>query len=194
MFPHRGNAEGDVFFQRNAEFFGSLDYVFAVDAARKGFVLQAFLHGTCFQIKDTFRWANIRAGGDEACELVASEEGVFESGLPRNVAVVGVRQDGADHFLGIAKLAEDSGTFGGVLAVGRVVAVGPALVVEVMEERGESPTLLILALLAGVGTDAGFDSKHMLAEGLGLSVLAEQFPGIVTCRHAGSSAELNCYW
>jgi hypothetical protein len=39
-----------------------------------------------------------------------------------------------------------------------------ALVVEVVQEPGEPPQLLVLAVLDGVGAHAGLDRKHVAAE------------------------------
>ena len=50
-----------------------------------------------------------------------------------------MREDSTDEFFAVAVLAKDFGAFGGMLAVGGVVVVGPALVVEVVEERGKGP-------------------------------------------------------
>ena len=67
---------------------------------------------------------------------------------------------------------------------GDVVVVGPALVIEIVEERGKTPKLFIGALLARVSADTGFDGEHVLAEALGYGKFAEQFPCIVTSGHA----------
>src|SRR6266849_3667910 len=89
----------------------------------------------------------------------------------------------ADVFLRVAFLAKNLGTFGGVLLVRGVGFVGPALVVEVMEQRGDSPELLIGGVLAGIGADASFHRQHVLAEALGLGVFAQKLPGVLSCGH-----------
>jgi hypothetical protein len=98
-----------------------------------------------------------------------------------------VREDGADDFLGVAALAEDFCAFGGMLLVGRVFAVRPALVVEVMQQRRDAPELFVSAGFAGVGADAGFDGEHVFAQAFGSGVFAEKFPGVIACRHAALS-------
>jgi hypothetical protein len=179
-----GDAEGDVVFEGDAQFFGAFADVFAAYAFGEGFVFEAALHGIHFQIEDALRGAHVGAGGEEAGEFVAGEEGVLERGLTGDVAVVGVGENGADDLLGIALLAKDPGAFGGVLLVRGVGFVGPAFVVEVVKEGGESPKVFISAVLAGVGADAGFDRQHVFAEAFGLGVLTKQFPGIIARRHS----------
>jgi hypothetical protein len=52
-----------------------------------------------------------------------------------------------------------------------------------VKQACEAPGVLVFAELAGVGADAGFNGEHMLAKALGLSVLTEEMPSIVACRH-----------
>jgi hypothetical protein len=157
LFAEGGDAEGDMVFERDAQLFGAFADVVAADAFGEGLVFHAAFDGIHFQVEDALRRANVGAGGEKAGQFVAGEEGVLEGRLARHVAIVGVGEDGADDFLGIALLAKDSGAFGGVLFVRGVGFVGPALVVEVVQKGGESPKVFIGALLAGVGADAGFD-------------------------------------
>jgi hypothetical protein len=180
------DAEGDVVVEGKVEFGSALDDVFAGDAAGEGFVFHAFFYGTGFEIEDGFGGADKGAGDEEAGEFVAGEEGVFEGSLARRVAIAGMGEDGADDFFGVAVFAEDLGAFGGVLAVGGVVGVGPALVVEVMENGGEAPGIFVGAVFAGIGAHAGFDGEHVFAEGFGLGEFADKFPGVVAGGHWGS--------
>ena len=92
MFAQCLDAEGDVLVKRNAEFGCAFDDVFAIDAAGEGFILHAFFHRTDFQIKNAFRGAHIGAGGKEAGEFVAREEGVFEERFARHAAIIGKRR------------------------------------------------------------------------------------------------------
>ncbi len=147
----------------------------------------AALHRIHFQIEDALRGANVGASGEKAGQLVAGEEGVLERGLAGDVAVVCVGEDGADDFLGVALLAKDFGAFGGVLFVRSVRFVGPALVVEVVEQSGDAPEFLVRAVLAGIGADAGFHGQHVLAEALGLRVFAQELPGVFACGHGFGS-------
>jgi hypothetical protein len=66
ILAHGCDAEGDVLFERDAEFFGAFADVVAVDATGEGFVFQALFHGVGFQVENAFRWANVGAGGEEA--------------------------------------------------------------------------------------------------------------------------------
>jgi hypothetical protein len=163
LFAHGGDAEGDVLVERDVQFLGTLEHVFAADGAGEGFVLHALFDGADFQVQDAFGGTNISAGGEKPGELVASEEGVFELGFASDASVIGVGEDGANEFGGIAVFAEDFGAFRGMLTIGRVVIVGPAFVVEVVQERGEGPEVLVGAEFAGIGADAGFDSEHVFA-------------------------------
>jgi len=129
-----------VLFERDAEFFGAFAHVFAAHAFGEGLIFQAALYGVDFEIEDAFRGADVRAGSEKAGEFVASEEGVLEGCLARYAGIIGVREDGADDFFGIAALAENFGAFRGMLFVGGVLVVGPALVIEVVEEGGEVTT------------------------------------------------------
>ena len=184
LFAHGGDAEGDVLVERDVEFFGALAHVFAADGAGEGFVLHALFNRANFQVEDAFGGTNVSAGSEKAGEFVAGEKGVFEMRFASDAGVIGVGKDGANQFGGIAMFAEDFGAFGGMLTVGRVVIVGPALVIEVVEKRGERPELFVGAEFTGISADTGFDRKHVFAEGFGLGVFAEESPGVVTSWHA----------
>jgi len=54
-----------------------------------------------------------------------------------------------------------------------VLLIGPALVIEIVEQGGEAPGFFVGTGFAGVGADAGFDGKHMFAEAFGSGVLTE---------------------
>ena len=183
MLAHGGDAQGDVLVEGNAELFGAFYYILAVDAAGEGFVFHAFFDRADLEVENAFRRPDIGTSGEEAGEFVAGKEGVLELGLAGNVAVIGVGEDGADRFFTVPVLPEDFGAFGGVFAVGGMVVVGPALVVEVVKQGSEAPGALVFAELAGIGADAGFDGEHVLAKAFGLCVLTEEIPGIVACRH-----------
>jgi hypothetical protein len=178
-----GDAEADVLFEGDAQLFGAFADVVAVDAFGEGFVFETAFDGIHFQIEDAFRGANVGAGGEKAGKFVAGEEGVLEGGLAGHVAIVGVREDGADNFLGVALLAKDFSAFGGMLFVGGVRFVGPTLIVKVVEQSGDAPELFVGAVLAGVSSDASLNGQHVLAETFGWRVLAQELPGVFACRH-----------
>ena len=101
-----------------------------------------------------------------------------------NAGIIGMRENGADDFFGVAQLAEDFCAIGRMLLVGGVGVVGPAFVIEIVEQGSEAPKFFVGAVFAGVGADAGFDGEHVFAQAFGSGVLAEKFPGVVACRHA----------
>src|ERR1700680_1034066 len=104
--------------------------------------------------------------------------------LPRHVAVIRVRKDRPHNLLGVASLAQNLGAFCRMLLILRMSLVGPALIVEIVQQRRKSPSLFISALLPGISANASFHRQHMLAQTLRLRVLAKQFPGIIARRHS----------
>src|SRR5208337_2551946 len=107
----------------------------------------------------------------------------------RHAAIIGVRKNGADHLFGIVMRAKDVGAFRGMLAIGSMAAVGPAFVVEIMEQRDDAPEFLIGVVLLGVSADAGFHGQHVLAKAFGLRVFAQEIPGVFTRRHEGKTSD-----
>jgi hypothetical protein len=61
-------------------------------------------------------------------------------------------------FLGIAALAENLRALVGVLLCCVMLGIGPALVVEIVEQAGQAPGVLVASELLGVGANAGLDS------------------------------------
>ena len=59
---------------------------------------------------------------------------------------------------------------------GMVLLIGPALVVEIVQQRGEAPKLLVGGGLAGVSAHASFDGERVLAQIFVGGVFAEQGP------------------
>lgn len=161
LLAHRGDAKGDVLIERDAEFFSAFHNVLATHTAGESLIFHALSHGANFEIENALRRTNIGAGCEKTGEFVTSEKRVLERSLPRDAGVIGVRENGADEFFAVAVFAKDFGAFGGVFAVGRVVVVGPAFVVEIVQESGEAPEIFIGAVFAGVGADTGFDGEHV---------------------------------
>jgi len=104
-------------------------------------------------------WFDQGAGGDESCELVAGEESFFHGGVARYAGVLGVGHDGAADFVGVAAFFQDFVAFVGMFFRG-----GIFLVIEIMDQSDDSPKILILAKLFGVGAHAGFDGEGMFAQ------------------------------
>jgi hypothetical protein len=111
---------------------------------------------------------------DEPGELVAGEERLLEGSVPRHGEVLCVGEDRFDQLLGIALVTQKRSTVLRVLVEGRV-----HLVVEVVEERGDAPELLVLVEAPGVPADGGLDGEGVAPERLALRVLREGFPGLL---------------
>ena len=75
--------------------------------------------------------------------------------------MLGVREHGLDQLLQVALVAEDRGAVLGVL-----VERGVDLVVEVVEERGGAPELLVLAAPPRVQADRSLDGERVPEERL----------------------------
>ncbi len=104
--------------------------------------------------------------------------------MARDSRIIRVRENRANDLFGVATLAQNFRTFRGMTRVGGVFVVGPAFVIEIVEQRSKAPSLFIGALLARVSSDAGFDGQHVLAQALRFCEFAQQLPGIKTCGHA----------
>src|ERR1700683_2760932 len=61
----RIDAEGDVFFERHAEFFGTFVDIIAADAAGEGFVFQFFLYRGGFDFVNAFAGLDQGASGEK---------------------------------------------------------------------------------------------------------------------------------
>jgi hypothetical protein len=69
---------------------------------------------------------------------------------------------------------EDAHALGGMLLGPRAGGVRKTLIVEVVDQPGQSPALRILAELLGVGAHGDLDREHVLAEGFAGRVLVHQ--------------------
>src|SRR6266853_6547263 len=103
--------------------------------------------------------------------------------LARNVAIVGMRNDRADQLVRISTLAKNFRTSRRVLSGRAMRIVGPAFVVEIMQQCGQSPEFFIGAGPARIGAHTCFDGQCMLAQIFVLCVFAEQSPGVVSSWH-----------
>src|SRR5262249_27450777 len=187
-FPTHGfDAESDVFFKWDTEFFRAFDHVLPVYSPREGFVLHAILYRTCFQIQNAFRWTNVRARSDEARKFITRKKRFFERGIARHASVVRMGKNRANNFFRIAFLPQDLGAFRRMAAVGCVLMIGPALVVKIVQEGGDAPVVFVRASLESIGTDARFNGEHMFAQGIRLRVFTEQRPSFFTSGHQGDS-------
>ena len=66
----------------------------------------------------------------------------------------------------------------------RMLLIGPALVIEIVQQRSQAPGFFVGAGFARIGTDTRFDREHVFAQALRSGVLAQQFPGVLARRHA----------
>jgi len=82
LAAHGFDAEGDMFFERDADFFGALMTSSRLTRARTLWSFMRFFTEAGFQVQNTFRWPHIRASGNEAGEFIAGEH-VFSSGVSR---------------------------------------------------------------------------------------------------------------
>ncbi len=125
----------------------------AVDAGRERRLLELLLHGLRLEAVDARR-PHEPARVDEPGELVAGEERLLERRVARHLQVLGVREDALDDDLRVALLAQDRRA---VLRM--LVERGVDLVVEVVQERGDAPQLLVLAEVARVPARRRLDRR-----------------------------------
>ena len=157
--------------------------VVAGHGAGERLVLHPLDHRRRLEVEHALRRPHERRGGDEAGHLVAGVQRLARAAISRGTPrVVGVRQDRARHPLGIALRLQDLDA-----AKRMVLLVGPALVVEVVQQRDDAPVLFVLAEQPRVAAHRGFDRQHVLAQALALRVLGHQRPGRLS-RHRHSIA------
>ena len=96
---------------------------------------------------------------DEPGELVAGEERPLQRRVAWNREVLGVREHGLDQDLGVALFAEDRRA-----VLWMLVERGVDLVVEVVEERGAAPQLLVLAEVARIPARRRLDGQRVTEE------------------------------
>src|SRR5436190_3935837 len=114
---------------------------------------------------------------DEARELVAREERLLERRVSLHVEVLGVREHRLDHLLRVPLLTQDRRA---VLRV--LVERGVDLVVEVVEERGDAPNLLVAAEARRVRGGRGLDCQRVTEQRLALRVARQGVPSLVAGR------------
>ena len=89
--------------------------------------------------------------------------------------IIGVRLDGVNHVFRIAALFQNLG------ALQRMVRrVGPALVIEVVQQADNAPCLRVFAEFARIGAHGGFDSKHVLDQARVFCVFLQEGEGVGT--------------
>ena len=95
--------------------------------------------------------------------------------------MLGVRENGLDELLGVALVAKDRRA---VLRM--LVERGVDLVVEVVEEGGRTPELLVLAVEARVEADRRLHGQRVTEQRLALRVLREGLPRLLAGRPHGA--------
>src|SRR2546430_17272418 len=161
MFTQSSDAEGDVLFQRHAKLLGAFAHVLARDALGEELVFYAALNGVYFQIQDPLRRAHVSAGGEESRDLVASEQRVLQRGLPRHATIICVRDNRAYDLLGVALLAQNLCSRGGLPMIGREFVLGAALVVEIEKKSSGNPGILYTHDIQVQCTHSRFTSGHV---------------------------------
>ena len=109
-------------------------------------------------------------GRDESAQLVARVQRLVEKRDAGAVGqIVGMRLDRVDHVVRIMPLFEDCRSLERM--IGRV---GPAFVVEIVQEPDGAPLLLVFAVFAGVGPQRRLDGQHVPHEVFVFCVLANE--------------------
>src|SRR5262249_17912155 len=160
----------DVLVERHAELLGALVDLVAVNARGERRLLELLLHGLRLEPFEAGR-ANEAARVDEAAELVAGEERLLEERVAGQAEGLRVREHGLDDLLGIALLAKDRRPVLRMLVECRM-----HLVVEVVQERGHAPELLVLAEFARVEPCGRLDRERMAEQRLALRIAREGLP------------------
>ena len=137
-------------------------------------LLQLFPHGLRLQPLEPGR-PHEPARMHEPGELVARKQCPHQGRVTGDREMLGVRQNGLDHHLGIALLAQDRGA---VLRM--LVESWVDLVVEVVEQRRATPQVFVLTEVAGVPAGRCLDSQRMTEQGLARRVSGQGRPGVVT--------------
>src|SRR5439155_1360455 len=131
-------------------------HLLAVDAGGEGGLLELLLHRLGLESVD--------AGGtdeparvDEPGQLVAGEERPLQQRVARQLEVLGVGKHRLDHVLGIALLPQDRRAVLRMFVERRM-----DLVVEVVQQRDDTPAILVLAEMARVPADGRLDVETMM--------------------------------
>jgi hypothetical protein len=98
-----------------------------------------------------------------------------------------MREDRLDDLLGVSLVAEDRCPVLRVLVERRM-----DLVVEVVEEGGHAPQLLVLAEPARIAANGRLDGQRVPQERLALGVARERVPGLLAGRRHGSLGYRPC--
>src|SRR5688500_7289885 len=140
-----------------------------MDRPREGLVLHLLPHRRRLHLGDTLGRAYERHGDDEPRELVDRVERLLQRRPARDAEVI------AMGLYGVHQLALEAGLLEDRAAVLRM-SFRVALVVEVVKEADDAPGLDVTVVARREMSHHGFDRERVLAQVLGLRVLAEQSP------------------
>ena len=122
---------------------------------------------------NAFRRLDQRAGGEETSKLIASKKRAIERRDARDAGVGGVAENRMNDLFRIAALAQDGGTLARMFFRRMVFDVGPALVIEIVQQSCKSPCFFIRGIPVGVGAHAGFDGQRVFPQAFAPRVFAE---------------------
>jgi hypothetical protein len=118
---------------------------------------------------------------DETRQLVAGEQHLLEQCVAWQREVLGMREDGFDELLRVSLFAKNRCAVLRMLVQRRM-----DLVVEVVQQRGRSPELLVLVIEPRVEPHGRLDRERMPQQRLALRVLGERLPGLLSGRPHGA--------
>ena len=158
-----------MFVEGHAEIDRAVCDVLAMDRRREREVLQ-FLFDAGGSQSLQARWSDQSTRGEEPAQFVAGIQRLVEPRDTRaSVAeIVRVRLDRIDHVVGITAFLQDRRPLERM--VGRI---GPALIIEVMEQPDGPPFLFVLTKLAGIRAASRFDREHVLDEAFAVGVFTQ---------------------
>src|SRR5579864_4623186 len=171
--------DADVLLERYAQQFRAGRDVLAADRARERFVFHLLEHRRHIDLTDGARRPDERDRDHKAGQLVGCEQRLFHAALPRYAAVIGVREDGPAERLRQPAPAQQLDSHERVAGLLRRVL----LVIDVVQQADEAPSVLIFAELPGVGAHDGLDRQHMFLQ-IDRARLSDQERPSLVSRHA----------
>jgi hypothetical protein len=171
--PHCGDDVPDVLVEFNPELLGAAVDLVPVHTGGERGLLELLPDRFRLQRLDPVR-PDEAARVNETRELVAGEQRLLELRVAGHLEVLRVGEDGLDQLLRIALLTQDGS------AVLRVfVERGMDLVIEVVQESGGPPELLVPAEHLGVPADRRLYCEGVTAKRLALRVARERLPRLL---------------
>ncbi len=175
----RGDDVADVLVELEPDELGARVHLVAVHSGRERGLLELLLHRLRLQPVEPGR-PHEPARVHEPRQLVAREEHLLQLRVARHREVLGVREDGLDQLLGVARVAQDRSAI-----LRMLVERGVDLVVEVVQESRRTPEVLVLAVERRVVPDGGLDRERVPQQRLALRVLRQRLPRLLASRLHG---------